>query len=288
MIYARTSAYSDDPKFPSSIGWDRLDNKRWTELYRSPFVPGYGDLRLVVTDLAFWLNISGTHDQGISFHLFANKSEPSFEKWSCWKLPRLITNNGVNLSVDLNPTGSNFTSILDEYSVAMNVARLEAFALEEFILPARKTVRINEGQSAFRVVDEVCPDKACQVSGCQETGWLVNHPLRVGWALAKPSSRFSKVQIGSHFMLVVIFANLAKVGAIYWTLRSCKGGHIMTIGDAIASYLENPEKEYWGRCTLTRNELLHNLDNKIRPWRNKHTHIIWLLGRSSLRSGLLL
>ena len=73
---------------------------------------------------------------------------------------------------------------------------------------------------------------------------------------------------------MVIVANLLKVIAIFPTLRTCSSDHIMTVGDAVSTFLEHPEKRSRGKCTLsTMSHWTH-----VKPWAYHEMPIVWLLG----------
>ncbi|KAF2648043.1 hypothetical protein K491DRAFT_699231 [Lophiostoma macrostomum CBS 122681] len=171
-------------------------------------------------------------------------------------------------------TQNQQTILNQRFRAVMDVSQLGNLSLSPYELPEPTLVNINTTQSIFSVVD-ICPDLHCSDASCEKSGWLADHPLRVGYALAEPSQATSKVQIGLYFTIIVILANSLKAVAIFMTLRMCSSRHLLTVGDAVASYLERPEARSAGQCLLERADILRS-DKPAKPqvWHSRRTYII--------------
>lgn len=75
-------------------------------------------------------------------------------------------------------------------------------------------------------------------------------PLRVTYGLAKPVRSSSEVQVSLAFLVVVITCDLFKLIAMLWTLRRSLSFQILTLGDALSSFLETPDNSTVSVCTL--------------------------------------
>jgi hypothetical protein len=93
------------------------------------------------------------------------------------------------------------------------------------------------------IVDGItlCPDS---------TSWMAQYPSQIQHALAQPTPYASRVHVALPFVLIVIAANFIKTAAFILTLRTCSTGHIVTIGDAIASFLESSDNSSTGKCIV--------------------------------------
>lgn len=78
----------------------------------------------------------------------------------------------------------------------------------------------------------------------------------VRFAFAEPIAGDSKRQMSLLFMLVVIGCNALKVVAIFLAVREKEKHRLVTIGDAIASFLDHPDKNTQGYCTISRDVYL--------------------------------
>jgi hypothetical protein len=85
---------------------------------------------------------------------------------------------------------------------------------------------------------------------------MAQYSLQVHHALAKPIPYGSAGDMALPFILVVITANLVKAMAFILAPRICSTGRIVTIGDAISSFLEIPEDTTRGKCTPTKRKLV--------------------------------
>jgi hypothetical protein len=110
--------------------------------------------------------------------------------------------------------------------------------------------------------------------------FVSNTALHVSYALSSPRRNSSSVQIGLVFMVVVILCNLLKVSSIYFTLRGGFARQILTVGDAVSSYLKRPDTSTVGACLFSRSKLIDAVSRgkgfQPKQWRRRRVH--YLLG----------
>lgn len=72
-------------------------------------------------------------------------------------------------------------------------------------------------------------------------------------------STASRVQLSLYFIAVVISCNVLKLGIMLWVLIADKSSYIVTLGDAVASFLEHPDTTTEGESTLGKEEITFKL-----------------------------
>ena len=70
--------------------------------------------------------------------------------------------------------------------------------------------------------------------------------------LAMEGSKSCRLEFSLPILLVVIICNIIKLSAIIYTVKVIKEKHFMTLGDAVASFLEAPDKTTFGHCLNTK------------------------------------
>jgi hypothetical protein len=111
--------------------------------------------------------------------------------------------------------------------------------------------------------------------------------LRIGGAFARPAID-SEVQMSLTFLLVVVICNAVKVGCLgflLWKGTNDTSPPLVTIGDAVASFLEAPDESTRGYCTYSKAEyfwktgrlkrtLAREQDGRAAKW-DKRCNGIW-------------
>lgn len=80
-----------------------------------------------------------------------------------------------------------------------------------------------------------------QIDGANETSSNTPDYLEVAGAYAKITESQSQLQISFQYMIVVISFNILKLSIMIMVLFGIRSKHIVTIGDASASFLKNPD-----------------------------------------------
>ncbi|KAH6616882.1 hypothetical protein C7974DRAFT_53732 [Boeremia exigua] len=237
-----------------------MTNSEWTKTYNDEYVSGFSDLLLVLNNASSRVIVS-------SNWTFAFEMSPSEScDWeSAYDLRQMSIPTILNKSDStLIPAG------LDFYKV---------------IYPINDSSQYNlDVQRLWPKFDEVrVPDRYhSQLSLCKGTGWLArptHTSFHVNYAFARVRPYASKVQIGLPFLAVVILSNMVKIVGIFLTIRTCSSGHIFTVGDAVATFLGNPEVITKGKCMLSQRELSKQCETpRPQPWHVKKKQILSTLG----------
>jgi hypothetical protein len=129
-------------------------------------------------------------------------------------------------------------------------------------------------------------------------GWI---PLPTGSVhIANASARVvqsgnSSLEISLFFMLIVIVSNLVKAIAMLVVLLDERPIYLVTVGDAVASFLENPDPVTLDLCTLSKDDILlrfgreptlDELADKNLPKLRKRLNGVWMPRKRRLGNGI--
>lgn len=89
----------------------------------------------------------------------------------------------------------------------------------------------------------------------------VTFQILEGYAVEQP--RKTAIQISLHFMLVVTSCNLLKLAVMLYVLVTGVSDPIVTLGDAISAFLENPEPLTEGKSMQSREEISSGTLNSL-------------------------
>jgi hypothetical protein len=73
-----------------------------------------------------------------------------------------------------------------------------------------------------------------------------------------------KLQASIHLIAVVLFLNAAKAVIMYLAVKWMRGTPLLTVGDAVASFLTRPDPSTKGLCLISRKEVFHDWINSGR------------------------
>lgn len=82
---------------------------------------------------------------------------------------------------------------------------------------------------------------------------------RVKLAFAKIILPESRIQISLYFMVTVIAFNLLKLVIMLWVLFTDKRNYIVTLGDALATFLKHPDPVTRSKCIYGKEEMMYCL-----------------------------
>ena len=102
----------------------------------------------------------------------------------------------------------------------------------------------------------------------EEQFYAINH------CLATEGPKTCKLGFSLPILLVVIFSNATKLVAMICTLRIVQVEHLMTLGDAIASFLQVPDKSTSGCCLKTRTFFERNRSRLATHSSSSRLHVI--------------
>ncbi|GAB7366491.1 hypothetical protein MBLNU230_g8284t1 [Neophaeotheca triangularis] len=94
--------------------------------------------------------------------------------------------------------------------------------------------------------------------------WTV-HEKKIDYCLSRLVDGSCKLQFSETIFVVVIVCNAAKVVAMLTALWVGKTPALVTLGDAVASYLERPDKLTVGHCTFSKREAVAHLRSQHQP-----------------------
>lgn len=242
-----------------------MENKDWTRSYSRMYSPEYGDLLLVVDKISFRFSIY----QNWSYAL----EVPTMSRNPCNWTAVSSSSSNIEIPAYLNFTSEKFVWQPDtggRYRVVLDVADINSTFTPAVPWPEFRFRNASEGTGGSEDL-RVCP----------ETGWLVETKsmFHVHHARAKPRGHSSRIQIALPFLAIVISSNIAKVTGIFLTTRVCSSGHIVTVGDAVATFLEKPEPITEGKCTSTKSSLTRHIETaEMQPWVLQKKPVLSILG----------
>jgi hypothetical protein len=258
--------------------WTKLSNSEWTGLYSSGYVSGYSDLLLVINNASSAISVES--DWSASFAT----SNFSMCDW------QRFYNQTINVSYFNSTANAYMTNATKQYQVEINIPAILDVTTHAFVPNATQNYRViyelsSSDAYSFNITQNWPKFPMVNASSsytdaltlCDSDGWIARPSmasLHVKHAHARVRSQISGVQIGIPFLSIVILANIFKVVGIYFALRICSSGHVITVGDAVATFLKTPEADTENKCSLSQRQVLQG-DGVHQPqfWtvRNKGT-----------------
>jgi hypothetical protein len=252
---------------PHGVAWVKKNNNDWMQTYNDAYVSGFTDLVLVTNNASSKVVVQ--EDWSFTFD--------SSAAGACdWKnvsnLRAMELSATFNLSLkSFEPTGR------EHYRIMFPAHDHNAFGFR----PRDQWPEFNDVRVPDRFQDTV---RLCARS--DGTTWLdapFNASLRIDYAYARIKPYGSKVQIGLPFLIIVLTANIVKVACIIFTLRTCSSGHIVTVGDAVATFLEVEDPGTAGQCMQTQQRLRGDSDKiKLQSWQPKTRRMASIIGGKGL------
>jgi hypothetical protein len=245
-----------------------MDNTKWPRTYSSSYVLGYGDLRLFLSNVSFEIQLHSNWSVSLGKQISGNCG------WKTWDRENDIT-VGLPLQLDLSTGTAKPFEDGTGFKTAFSLNSTNSSSRPRYEWPPALFFNVGDPPS----FQYLCPDLK----------WLQQYPFQVEYALAKPILYFSKVQFASPFLIVVIIANVMKTVAIFLTLRTCSSEHIITVGDAVASFLEIPEPRSEGKCLLDKSKFSWSKPNEIEiPWRCRKKSFFFVMGGKRIWTSVVL
>jgi hypothetical protein len=245
-----------------NLTWKTFENKDWSRMYATSWVPGYSDLQLIIDQFSFEVQVLQNWSYSLQSPLGSECSWPAV-----W-----IHNESFTMDVShfrdnntLQPKSSQKSRfVVDSFELQNN-----STAFPEVKWPVPHPIKANDSITLDTYL-KVCPDG----------GWLTPATaFHVQYARAKVNPYANRVQVAIPFFTIVIFSNIVKIVGIYFAIRMQSSEHLITVGDAISSFLEHPESRTEGKCTLNIPQLRsHSDQGAIKPWRIVRKPILIVLG----------
>lgn len=86
------------------------------------------------------------------------------------------------------------------------------------------------------------------------SSWMINGK-KIDYCLSQIEPAHCTLQFSLQVLIAVIVCNALKSAAMFWTLYKQKDATLVTIGDAITSYLDRPDETTKGRCLMSRMDI---------------------------------
>ncbi|KAL9601249.1 MAG: hypothetical protein Q9219_002654 [cf. Caloplaca sp. 3 TL-2023] len=117
------------------------------------------------------------------------------------------------------------------------------------------------------------------------SAWALNDMYAhypVQYCFSEPVQGRSKIQLSIIFMVVVILCNAVKVLCMFLTLRHQLSAPLVTIGDAIQSFLQEPDPTTEDMCWADKYAFsTRNWKGSAKPWHNRN--YFWFASASTQR-----
>lgn len=108
------------------------------------------------------------------------------------------------------------------------------------------------------LVPEPISDFDCSIpvalQGLDSDSWVMANET-VEYCLSEIVADVCRLEFSAPVMIAVICCNLVKLFCMTFTIWRCKEFTMVTLGDAVASFLERPDRYTKGLCTLTKKEI---------------------------------
>ena len=238
-----------------------LTNEECESLYDTLYVPNSGKISLIIDEFCL----------GVSVDL--DTLSPS---WSYFPptaiqgppdtfIPGGPSGSTISVNITLNTkdmtfSGNQLSSILSFDVEAYNGSNMPELTWPDDVFISAST------NGTLR--DGISIDDRGWLSGIHSNNQTISYTtFRVSYGLSTHIPQSSSIQIARVFIVVVIICNLLKTVAIFFTLRDSFSQQILTLGDAVSSYLESPDLSTLGACILKKKKVVRNISHgeKHRP-----------------------
>ena len=250
-----------------------LTNEHWESLYDTQYVPNVGDLYLIIDQFCL----------GVELDL--NSSSPSWSYFLITEVPGSTDtiipggpNSTVSVNITLNARDMTYSTNQPSSILNFTVEAYNGSIMPQLTWP--DAVFVNASTDVTWKTGVSIDDHgwlSILASDNQTLGYTTHH---VAYGLSTRVPQSSSIQIARVFIVVVIICNLLKTVAIFFTLRDSFSQQILTLGDAVSSYLKSPDLSTLGACILDKKKLVRNISHgeKHKPaqWQRRRVH--YLLG----------
>jgi hypothetical protein len=253
--------------------WKKLENTEWSNIYATSWVPGYSDIHLIIDRVSFDVEIA----RNWSYSLHASNGT------TCGRPVSWLRNESLDLTFSLLPNATTLDpkqqSLHPRFMVNTTDFWDNGDEFPDLEWPSSYEVKANTSQT-LRDHFELCP----------KDGWLrptTAFHVQNAWAKVVPYA--NRVQVALPFLAIVIVSNMVKIIGIWFAIRMHSADHVITTGDAVATFLKKPELATQGKCTLAQPEICAPIgDAKPQPWQTKREFMINALGGARIWSATIM
>lgn len=234
----------------------QLQNSEWQILYDTQYIPNSGDLYLVLDAISFDVSVNLSNS---TWELtFPDNSTDYIWQALPYSTDQQNMSIPMTLGVTLNETTGTFEVAQQQplQRVVVPLTEYSPTSMPAFELPTNVTIDVSSSTWKDRLA--LNPDS-----------WMFP-PFHIDYAFSEPLPNSSSVHISLAFMVVVVTCNAAKTIVIYRTLKEPLYLQILTFGDAVSSFLEQPDATTHGLCTLEKKDIIDRVRNPAHddtePW----------------------
>lgn len=253
---------------------ERLENAAWMDKYDTKYSTEYGNLYLVLDSVSFevglFLNnltwqLQKPRNGTFSWEAIDSSSFSYTAEWS------------LNATLLLNSSSSNWGSLLN-----VSTTKRRQFPIDEYSPQTMPEIEWPKPHHFQLSRDNSWKDAL----SLNPEAWM-DPPWHVGYGFAEVLHKGSAVQISSAFLAVVLACNVLKTLAIYYVLRGSYASQIITQGDAISTFLADPDPYTVGFCATDKASLIETFRTRsgkqeTEPWEYRKTRYLdRALGRSA-------
>ena len=108
----------------------------------------------------------------------------------------------------------------------------------------------------------------------QPGGWQVDGH-NITYCISELNTQHCALQFSTHILVIVIIFNVLKAGAMIGTLYAHDGDPLVTIGEAIANFLEYPDANTFDMCLMSKADIKWLQDGQAthpKAWVDKRSH----------------
>ena len=255
-----------------------LTNSEWGSLYDTQYVPDAGDLYLIVDK--FGLGV--TLDPSSSSPSWSYRLAAEFQTSTDTLIPGPVAPKTSEISVDVTLSAEfmTYTTRQPSSTLSFNVEAYNDSTMPKFTWPGHALISASTDHTWKTGISVDHRGWLSTASPRKLNQSIGNTTLHVSYGLSTYVPESSSIQVAQVFMVIVIVCNIFKTVAIFFTLRNSSSRQILTLGDAVSSYLKSPDVSTLGACILGKKKLVKNISHgeKFKPaqWRRRRAH--YLLG----------
>ncbi|KAI4263476.1 MAG: hypothetical protein L6R42_001378 [Xanthoria sp. 1 TBL-2021] len=253
-----------------------LTNGKWQSLYDTQYVSNAGDLHLIIDKFGLGLKL----DSNLSSPSWSYLPTSGLEGLTDTFIPGPIWPDSGTISTNmvLSPKDNTYSIKQPSSILTFNISAHNGSYMPDVTWPDPVFISssISHTWKAGVSIDD---------QGWLSTASLSNRTsgattLHTSYGLSTHIPQSSSIQVARMFLVVVMVCNVLKTIAIYFTLRESLSSQILTLGDAVSSYLEPPDLGTMGACILSRRKLARNSSHgeKHGPAQWQHRRVHYLFG----------
>ncbi|KAF7198361.1 hypothetical protein HII31_00100 [Pseudocercospora fuligena] len=195
---------------------------------------------------------------------------PSLQKWWSQNYKNETLVQRLNNTDCINAYGTNFVTgrnhVLTITSETGDQAKNETLFMQEdttsYYSQLRYTWMCQDNYNSSNTYQMKCDTSKIKKD---PENWIING-RKIDYCLSQITPSHCELQFSVQILVAVIVMNIMKSIAMFVTLYKQKDATLVTIGDAVASYLDEPDDLTKGRCLMSRKDIKNwKLPNEKKP-----------------------